>query len=119
MNFQVIYKKNIKYYLYYIIISKCFVNTTEYEESSHEIEEKLLEAQELNRILSVYKNQEYPEKLLQINKLRKELGDLNNLHNEEQQNLQDIINREKEMMKRSRFETTRNITLDISKVRDN
>lgn len=88
----------------------------EYEKDSSEVEEKLREAQELSRLLSVYKNQEFPEKLLQINKLRKELGDLNNLHNEEYQNLQDMISYEKETMKRNRYETTKNITENISTV---
>ena len=73
-------------------------------------------AQELSHVLSVYKNQEYPEKLLQINKLRKELGDLNNLHNQEFDNLQEMISHEKDAMKKSRYETTKTIGTNVSKV---
>ena len=43
------------------------------------------------KILSTYKNQEYPEKLLQIKNLQKEVLDLHNVHAEEKEELVDMI----------------------------
>lgn len=80
------------------------------------METKLKEAQDLNRLLSIYKNQEYPEKLLQINKLRKKLGDLNNIHNEEHDDLKNMIKREKDAMNRTIVDTTKNISDQVSQV---
>lgn len=72
--------------------------------------------QSLNKQLSIYKNQEYPEKLLEINNLRKKLSDINNLHNEEHENLSDIIKSETNRMKQTQNEMSRNITDKISTV---
>lgn len=45
-------------------------------------------------MLSTYKNQEYPEKLLQIKTLQKQVLDLHNVHAEEKEELTDMINKE-------------------------
>ncbi len=72
--------------------------------------------QTLHRNLASYKNQEYPEKLLNINNLRKKLDDLNNLHNEERENLDEMIYNDKMIQKNSQIETTKLIADDVSKV---
>lgn len=56
-----------------------------YAKSSDQVEGQLSNAQKLSKQLSIYKNQEYPEKILQINNLRKNLDDIKNFQNEEKE----------------------------------
>jgi hypothetical protein len=88
----------------------------EHEKISNEIDHQLKQAQDLCKLLSVYKNQEYPEKLLQINNLRRKLEDLHNLHEEEKSNLLHMINSERSIMDQHHYETTENITDKVSMV---
>ena len=78
------------------------------------MDEELRQAQELCKRLSVYKNQEYPEKLLQINNLRRKLEDLNSLHEEEKNNLLHMIKSERNIMDQQHMETTEHITDKVS-----
>jgi hypothetical protein len=80
------------------------------------VEEDLKEAQELNKLLSIYKNQEYPEKLLQINNLRRKLSDLNTFYAEEKESLQEMIKNDRNQTKQSQLHTTLNISEKISSV---
>lgn len=80
------------------------------------MEEDLKEAQELNKLLSIYKNQEYPEKLLQINNLRRKLSDLNTFYAEEKESLQEMIKNDRNQTKQSQLHTTLNISEKISSV---
>jgi hypothetical protein len=74
----------------------------------------LKKAQELSKLLSIYKNQEYPEKLLQINNLRKKLDDVKKNSNDEQNNLLNMINTDKEQVKNAQIETTKTIATNMS-----
>ena len=58
------------------------------------MDEELTKTQDLYKLLSIYKNQEYPEKLLQIKNLQKQLVDLRNLHEEETDDLLDMVTKE-------------------------
>jgi hypothetical protein len=84
---------------------------------SQDLEKQLEEARELHKFLYNYKNQEYPEKLLQINNLRKKLADLNELNEEEKQNLEELIKKEKILMKQSQIQESKDISNKISTVR--
>lgn len=64
----------------------------------------------------MYKNQEYPEKLLQINNLRRKLEDLNNMHEEEKSNLLHMIKTERNLMDQHHLQTTEQITDKVSMV---
>jgi hypothetical protein len=87
-----------------------------YENELNRVVKELSLTQELHRNLAIYKNQEYPEKLLYINNLRKKLDDLNNLHNEERENLDEMIYNDKINQKTNRIQMTKQIADDVSKV---
>lgn len=87
-----------------------------YESELERVSQELDETQELHKNLSTYKNQEYPEKLLYINNLRKKLDDINSLHSQERDNLEDVIRSEKNLMKKQHIETTKNIADELSRV---
>jgi hypothetical protein len=70
----------------------------------------------LHRSLAIYKNQEYPEKLLHINNLRKKLDDLYNLNSEERENLEDMIRSDKLLQHNGQVQVTQEIADEISKV---
>ena len=53
---------------------------------------------------------------MHINNLRKKLDDLNNLHNDERDNLEDIIRSEKNLIKKNHMETQKTIADQISKI---
>lgn len=80
------------------------------------MDQELKEAENLHKILSTYKNQEYPEKVLKINTLKKKLEDINEVNKEESDNMNDMINRERQNMKRENYEIAHNIADKISKV---
>ena len=87
-----------------------------YESSSKEIENELKKAQDLNKLLSIYKNQEYPEKLLQINNLKKKLTDISNLYSEEHDSLIEMIKSEKQLAEETQNSAIQNVTSDVSSV---
>jgi TPP-dependent pyruvate/acetoin dehydrogenase alpha subunit len=64
------------------------------EKDLDEIQQELDSKQELYKLLSIYKNQEYPEKLLIIKNLQKELVDMKNVHEEEKAELIEMITKE-------------------------
>jgi hypothetical protein len=64
--------------------------------------------------LSIYKNQEYPEKLLQINNLRKKLEDSKKHSNDEKSYLLNMINSDKEHTKNEEIENTKSIAVNMS-----
>lgn len=80
------------------------------------MDEELRQAENLHKNLSTYKNQEYPEKVLKINTLKKKLEDINEVNKEESENLNDMINRERQNMKRENYELAHNIADRVSKV---
>ncbi len=80
------------------------------------LEVELSETQQLCKQLSIYKNQEHPEKQLQINNLKKKLQDMNDIHNEEHDSLIGLLNYEKNVMIESQIEETRKIADTISSV---
>ncbi|RNA43853.1 Myosin heavy chain -like protein [Brachionus plicatilis] len=85
-----------------------------HQESSDLIEKELKEAQELEKRLSIYKNQEYPEKLLQINNLKKKLADNNDLHDQERDNLIEIIKSEHNRIIQHQQEVVKQVTDNVS-----
>jgi hypothetical protein len=64
----------------------------------------------------MYKNQEYPEKLLQINNLKKKLSDNNNLHYQERDNLIEMIKSEHNRTTTHQMNMAKEITENISNV---
>lgn len=65
-----------------------------HRECLNEVQKELDSTQELHKLLSIYRYQEYPEKLLQIKNLQKQIIDLKNVNEEEKDDLNDIINKE-------------------------
>ncbi|CAF0716811.1 unnamed protein product [Brachionus calyciflorus] len=90
------------------------IELKKHQESSDQIEKELKDAQELEKQLSIYKNQEYPEKLLQINNLKKKLADNNNLHEQERENLIEMIKNEHNRITQHQQDVTVQITDNIS-----
>lgn len=66
--------------------------------------------------MSIYKNQEYPEKLLQINNLKKKLADNNDLHDQERENLIEIIKSEHNRIVQHQQEVIKEVTDNVSLV---
>lgn len=64
--------------------------------------------------MSIYKNQEYPEKLLQINNLRKKLDELKKQNSDEQSYLLNMIKTDKQQTKNAQVETTKSLAGDMS-----
>lgn len=90
---------------------------TEYTRVSDNIERELQDAQDLNKQLSIYKNQEYPEKILQINNLRKNLEDIKAFQNAEKEAFLRMIesDRDRELERETKF--TENIASKVATVR--
>lgn len=80
-----------------------------YEKVSTEMGEKLENAQDLNKLLSIYKNQEYPEKILQINNLRKNLEDLQNFQSNEKDAFLQMMENDRDREKSYQSKITENI----------
>ncbi len=70
----------------------------------------------MSKQLSIYKNQEHPEKQLQISSLQKKLQDMNDIHDEEHENLVELLNYEKHLLLENQIEQTRQIAESISLV---
>lgn len=85
-----------------------------YEKISNEIEHELKSAQDLNKQLSIYKNQEYPEKILQINNLRKNLDDFKKFQYEEKEAFIQMMHDDKEREKAGHLKLTENIANNIT-----
>lgn len=86
------------------------------QDSLDKIEQELNRTQKLCNQLSIYKNQEHPEKQLQIINLKKKLQDMNDIHNEEHDNLIGLLNYEKKLMIESQIEQTKKIADSVSSV---
>jgi hypothetical protein len=67
--------------------------------------------------LSTYKNQEYPEKLLQIKNLQKEVLDLHNVHAEEKDELVDMISKETNRLHNIQIELEKSMVKSIFEVK--
>lgn len=78
--------------------------------------EELEETKKLHSKLSTYKNQEYPERLLQINNLRKKLDDLNELNKQELDSLNEVLNKERYNMKKENQTISNKIAEKVSGV---
>ncbi len=67
--------------------------------------------------MSTYKNQEYPEKLLQIKNLQKEVLDLHNVHAEEKDELVDMISKETNRLHNIQIELEKSMVKSIFEVK--
>ncbi len=88
-----------------------------HESRLKKVDEELQAVQELCKILSTYKNQEYPEKLLQIKNLQKEFIDLHNVHAEEKDELVEMINKETNRVSKIQIDSEKTIVQNIYDVR--
>jgi hypothetical protein len=78
------------------------------------LEDNLIETIELNKRLSVYKNQEYPEKLLKIENLKKKLNDTIELNKEENENINEILTKSRNVINEEKLEMTSQISNKIT-----
>ena len=83
------------------------------------VTDELQSVQDLCKILSTYKNQEYPEKLLQIKNLQKEVLDLHNVHAEEKAELVDMITKETDRLRNIQIDSEKVVVKNIFDVRKN
>ena len=89
----------------------------EYAKSSDQVEGQLSNAQKLSKQLSIYKNQEYPEKILQINNLRKNLDDIKNFQNEEKEAFLQMAEEDRDRERAQQAMITENIANKLTTVR--
>jgi hypothetical protein len=78
------------------------------------MEADLKVAQELNEQLSIYKNQEYPEKVLKINNLRKNLNDLREFQQAEKESFMQMMEDDRDRDRAKQFSLTENIANKVT-----
>ncbi len=66
--------------------------------------------------MSIYKNQEYPEKILHINNLRQSLEDLKRFQAEEKETFKAMIENDRQRTKAENYEIAKSITTKITSV---
>ncbi len=86
----------------------------EYEKASTNVETDLRLAQNLNEQLSIYKNQEYPEKVLKINNLRKNLNDLREFQQAEKESFMQMMEEDRERDRTKQFNLTEDIANKVT-----